>query len=26
LIAEMLSGETPFCDPAPYAAVRFRRS
>jgi D-amino-acid dehydrogenase len=26
LVAEMLSGETPFCDPAPYAAERFRRS
>jgi D-amino-acid dehydrogenase len=25
LIAEMMMGETPFCDPAPYAAERFRR-
>jgi D-amino-acid dehydrogenase len=25
LLAEMMSGATPFCDPAPYAAERFRR-
>jgi D-amino-acid dehydrogenase len=23
LIAEMIAGETPFCDPAPYRAERF---
>jgi len=23
LIAEMMTGETPFCDPAPYRAERF---
>jgi D-amino-acid dehydrogenase len=25
LLAEMMSGATPFCDPAPYGAERFRR-
>jgi D-amino-acid dehydrogenase len=25
LLAEMMSGSTPFCDPAPYAAERFQR-
>jgi D-amino-acid dehydrogenase len=25
LIAEMISGATPFCDPAPYGAERFTR-
>jgi D-amino-acid dehydrogenase len=25
LLAEMIAGETPFCDPAPYAAERFLR-
>jgi D-amino-acid dehydrogenase len=25
LIAEMMTGATPFCDPAPYAAERFGR-
>ena len=24
LLAEMMTGATPFCDPAPYAAERFR--
>jgi D-amino-acid dehydrogenase len=24
LVAEMITGETPFCDPAPYSAERFR--
>jgi D-amino-acid dehydrogenase len=24
LVAEMMTGETPFCDPAPYAAERFK--
>jgi D-amino-acid dehydrogenase len=26
LVAEMMAGETPFCDPAPYAAERFLNS
>ena len=26
LVAEMMTGETPFCDPEPYAAERFARS
>jgi D-amino-acid dehydrogenase len=25
LIAEMMTGATPFCDPQPYAAERFTR-
>ena len=25
LLAEMMTGETPFCDPAPYGAERFKR-
>jgi len=25
LVAEMMTGATPFCDPAPYGAERFRR-
>jgi D-amino-acid dehydrogenase len=25
LIAEMITGATPFCDPAPYSAERFTR-
>jgi len=24
-MAEMMTGATPFCDPAPYGAERFRR-
>jgi len=24
LVAEMITGATPFCDPAPYSASRFR--
>jgi D-amino-acid dehydrogenase len=25
LLAEMMTGQTPFCDPAPYGAERFNR-